>query len=127
LGLPKVFFVEVEFVAFEEWDEFVFEGVAAVVFFLFGDVVADGVELRMTHAEGGVSALPGELRIEFTTKPAGRVRFELAQEVGRCLWRWEEQEVVDVFEAPVDDEGAAALVLDGGGQVGVKAVPDGGG
>ncbi len=67
--VPEVVFVELDFVAFEKRGDLGVEGVAAVMVFLRVDVDAYGLKLGMAHAEGGVSFLPSEMRVEFLAEP----------------------------------------------------------
>ena len=78
----EVAFVEFDFVALEEFEEFFFEGAVAVVFRLVADVGEELVLGGFRDGEGGVFGLPGEGGVEFFVDPARRVGFHGVDEVG---------------------------------------------
>ena len=62
---PKIFFVEIDLVFFEQRDEFFSEIVFSMMRFLLLDIFYDIRHARSTDAEGSVTGLPGKGFSEF--------------------------------------------------------------
>lgn len=61
MSIPYVSFVVFHLIYFEQSPKFILKCHTLVVFFLYGDVLLDGIDVRLTDGEASVSLLPGKV------------------------------------------------------------------
>src|SRR3954466_3705147 len=102
MSAPKVAWIVVDSVAFEEGDELLLVGLDALMFRLIGDVTDRVIHLRDADAEGAVAFLPGEIAAcrELVVDPFRRAAFDELDGLRNRHRRWQREEQVHmIFDA----------------------------